>query len=313
MINEWLISIITTAYNSEKYIAETIRSILKQTYPKFELIIIDDCSTDNTYPILEEFQKQDQRIKLIKNDCNRKQAFSRNKAINLAGGKYIAFIDADDIAHPDRLKTQLEFMELNPNIDVCGSYYSLFNANGIKFKQKPPITHAEIECQMRLFGNCIAFPSTFIKTSVIKKFMFNESMEGNAEDYELWIRMLDKQIVFWNIPKYLLYYRVHSSQASQTNLSPIYSLVNSIRYKALKNLFPTWTDTKINDAILIMMNSKVNLNLFRYFMLLRKIYHANLVIKYFDNLVLKKTLNRISIKKRFNLKLNYLLLNMLDK
>lgn len=313
MNKDILVSVIMSVYNSEKYIAETIKSILKQTYHNFEFIIVDDCSTDNTYSVLEEFQKQDQRIRLIKNDSNQKQAFSRNKAINLAEGKYIAFIDADDTAHPNRLQTQLDFMELNPNIDVCGSYYYLFNANGIKFKQKPPIIHAEIECQMRLFGSCIAFPSVFIKTAILKEFIFNESMEGNAEDYELWIRMLDKEVIFWNIPEYLLYYRVHSSQASQINLTPIYSFVNSIRYKTLKSFFPSWSDTKINEAILIMKNSKINLNLFRYFILLRKIYQANLNIKAFDNTVLKKTLNRISIRKRFHLKLSYLLLNVLDK
>lgn len=143
--------------------------------------------------------------------------------------------------------------------------------------------------------------------------MFNENMEGNAEDYELWIRMLDKEVVFWNIPEYLLYYRVHSSQASQINLTPIYSFVNSIRYKTLKSFFPSWSDTKINEAILIMKNSKINLNLFRYFVLLRKIYQANLNTKTFDNTVLKKTLNRISIRKRLHLKLSHLLLNMLGK
>lgn len=307
------ISVIMPVYNAEKYITEAVESILEQTYSNFEFIIVDDCSTDHTCQILKKFQNQDDRIILVKNEYNRRQAFSRNRAINMANGKYIAFIDADDIARPERLQIQLDFLELNPNIGVCGSFYHLFNANNVKFKQNPPITHSEIECHMRLFGNCIAFPSVLASADIIKKIMFDEDMEGNAEDYELWIRMLDNGVIFWNIPEYLLYYRVHGSQASQTNIKQIYSFVNSVRHKALKKLFPNWDNTRINDALLIMMTNKLSLDLFRYFILIKKIYRANVETKYFDNKVFKKVLNDISVKKRVHLKLRYLLLRVLDK
>lgn len=308
-----LISTITTVYNAEKYLAELISSIINQTYSNFEFIVVDDCSTDNTYSILKKYQEQDSRIKLIKNEHNHKQAYSRNLAINIAKGKYIAFIDADDIAHLNRLQTQLNFMELNPDIDVCGSYYYMFNSRNFKFKQTPPITHDEIECHMRVFGNCIAFPSVMLKTDIIRRFMFDEKMLGNAEDYELWIRMLDNNVKFYNIPEYLLYYRIHNSQSSQANLKPIYECVNNIRSKTLKKIFPDWSENKIRKALSVMMNSKLNFKLLNYYFLLNQIYTANLYALQFNSNILKKTIDRISIRKKLHLKLLHLFLKATDK
>lgn len=308
-----LISIITTVYNAEKYLHELISSIIDQTYSNFEFIVVDDCSTDNSYSILKKYQKQDSRIKLIKNEHNHKQAYSRNLAINMANGKYIAFIDADDIAHLNRLQIQLNFIEQNPDVDVCGSYYYLFNGNNFKFKQTPPITHDEIECHMRLFGNCIAFPSVMLKTDIIKEFMFNEKMLGNAEDYELWIRMLDNNVKFYNIPEYLLYYRIHNSQSSQLNLKPIYEYVNNIRSKTLKKIFPDWSAHKITNALSAMMNSKLNVKLLSYYVLLNQIVKANFDAPQFNSSILKKTIRRVSIRKRLYLKLLHLFLKATDK
>lgn len=313
MNNHLLISIITTVYNGDKHLPELMNSIINQTYSNFEFIIVDDCSMDNTYSILKKCQEYESRIKLIKNEFNQKQAYSRNLAINIAKGKYIAFIDADDIAHLNRLQTQLNFMELNPDIDVCGSCYYLFNGNNFKFKQTPPTTHDEIECHMRLFGNCIAFPSVMLKTDTIKKFLFDGKMQGNAEDYELWIRMLDNNVKFYNIPEYLLYYRIHNSQSSQTNLKPIYEYVNSIRSKTLKKIFPDWSENKITNALSAMMNSRLNFKLLSYHFLLNQIYRANLDVLQFNISTLKKTICRVSIRKRLHLKLLHLFLKATDK
>lgn len=300
-------------FNAEKFLAASIESILNQNYQYFELIIVDDCSTDNSYKISKYFKELDNRIKLIKNEKNYKQAYSRNQAIQLSKGKYIAFIDADDIACQNRIKTQLTFMESNNEIDVCGSFYHLINNNNFKIKQEVPILHSEIECQMRIFGNCIAFSSVMIKTNIIKQFIFNEEMCGNAEDYELWMRMLNSGIKFHNIPEYLLYYQIHQSQSSQLNLKPIYNYVNSVRKKNLVLLFPHKTYKEIEDDLFTMMNSKLNIRIFKYYILLKQIYSANETLHIFNNQILKITLKKTSIIKKLTLKLSYVFLNITDK
>ena len=114
------ISVVMPAYNAEKYITEAIDSILFQTFKDFEFIIINDASTDSTKDIIESYK--DPRIKLVNNEQNKGVAKSLNIGISVACGKYIARMDADDIALPERFQKQFDFMEQHPNIDVCGSW-----------------------------------------------------------------------------------------------------------------------------------------------------------------------------------------------
>ena len=105
-----LVSIITPAYNSGKFISDTINSVLSQTYHNWEMIIVDDCSIDNTKDIVKSFQEKDNRIRLFENETNRGSAFSRNVALQNANGKWVAFLDSDDVWHPEKLEKQIEFM-----------------------------------------------------------------------------------------------------------------------------------------------------------------------------------------------------------
>lgn len=126
MINKGLVSVVCPIYNGEHFIKKTIDSVLKQTYPFFELIIIDDCSTDDTVKIIKKIN--DDRIKLIVNDTNSGAAFSRNKGIKSASGKYIAFLDGDDVWHSNKLEKQITFMEEN-NYLFSYTDYELIDAN----------------------------------------------------------------------------------------------------------------------------------------------------------------------------------------
>ena len=108
-----LVSIITPSYNTARFIADTICSVQAQTYPHWEMIIVDDCSLDNTNEVVETFLKGDERIKYVKNECNSGAAVSRNKALRMAQGKWIAFLDSDDLWMPDKLERQLAFMVEN--------------------------------------------------------------------------------------------------------------------------------------------------------------------------------------------------------
>lgn len=217
-MNAPMISVIMPVYNAKEYIAEAIDSILNQTYINFEFIIIDDCSTDNSYQILQSYAVKDNRIKLYRNEKNYKQAYTKNLAIEKAIGKYIAFMDADDISLPERFAKQIEFMEAHPAIDVCGTWIKEFKNNDIDDVVRISIDHIPSSEQLRillLFAGCyIAHPTTLIRQKILKVNKYDINQEGNAEDYELWSRLVNLGYNFVNIPEVLLYYRQSAKQTS---------------------------------------------------------------------------------------------------
>ena len=115
---ETLVSIITPVYNAEKYLEETILSVINQSYKNWELLLIDDCSTDKSYEIIQEYLKIDKRIKYLKNERNSGPAITRNRGLENSKGEYIAFLDSDDFWKEDKLKNQINFMKEN-NIFMC--------------------------------------------------------------------------------------------------------------------------------------------------------------------------------------------------
>ena len=126
-----LVSIITPSYNTAGFIAETIRSVQSQTYPNWEMIIVDDCSSDNTDEVVKPFLASDKRIKYVKNDRNSGAAVSRNKALRMAQGKWVAFLDSDDLWMPEKLERQLRFMVEN------GYHFSYHGYEEIDEKSQP--------------------------------------------------------------------------------------------------------------------------------------------------------------------------------
>src|SRR5699024_4400569 len=113
IMNKPKVSVITPVYNAEKYLSETIESVLNQTYESFEYLLIDDCSTDNSTSIIKEFAKNDSRVKYIKLPENSGAAVARNKGLEKAKGRFIAFVDSDDKWYPEKLEMQLDFMNIN--------------------------------------------------------------------------------------------------------------------------------------------------------------------------------------------------------
>jgi glycosyltransferase involved in cell wall biosynthesis len=203
------ITVIMPVYNSGKYIKEAIESVLNQTFEDFEFLIISDPSTDDSIDIIESFN--DPRIKLIKNEQKLGIVKSLNIGIDLAKGKYIIRMDADDISRPKRFKRQVDFMDNNLSIGVCGSYNMLFGAvNGQIIKY--PLSSTELK-SLSLFGCCFAHPSVIIRKSLLDEHNFRYPESSGAEDYALWIKIL-KSTEFATIPDVLLLYRIHPDQAS---------------------------------------------------------------------------------------------------
>ena len=203
-----LISVIMPVYNTEKYISEAIESILNQTYTNFEFLIFDDASTDKSVQIINSFK--DKRIQLITKPQNTGYTNSLNMGLTMAKGEYIARMDSDDISKLNRLETQLNFMENNKDIAVCGSWFNILGSENII---KHPVYHDEIK--MALLKYCsIGHPTVMIRNSFLKthQLSYNPQMEP-AEDYDLWVR-ISKTGKLHNLDEILLFYRLHSNQIS---------------------------------------------------------------------------------------------------
>ena len=205
------ISVILPVYNGEKYLAEAIDSILSQTYQNFELIIINDCSSDRTPEIISSFT--DERIRIINNPSNMKISRSLNKGIELAQGQFIARMDADDISLPERFQKQVAFLENYPDIGVVGSWIRRIDEKGNFINNMFRETRPETIKWDLFFGSPIAHPSVMMRAEVVRSSGGYSIDAFGCEDYELWTRLI-KITRFANLPENLLLYRIHSENVS---------------------------------------------------------------------------------------------------
>jgi glycosyltransferase involved in cell wall biosynthesis len=206
------ISVLLPVYNAQEFLVEAMESILNQSFKDFEFIIINDGSTDNSKEIIKNFT--DERIKYVENEQNIGLIATLNKGLDLAAGKYIARMDADDIVSLNRLSIQLNFMDMNPEIGVCGSYYTPFKGEQ-KFKTTSFLAtqHEKIFSQFFLFSP-IPHPVSFIRSDILTKnnIRYNENYT-HAEDLKLWFD-ISKYAKLANIPQNLLLYRLSPKQIS---------------------------------------------------------------------------------------------------
>lgn len=223
------ISVLMPAFNAEKHIAISIQSILVQTYTNFELLILDDGSTDLTFKRTAQFN--DPRIKILKNDKNLGLVASRNKLVSAANGSYIAFMDADDIAHPLRLETQIAALEKN-EFDVCGtSHFTLYENNQRIKKSKQFYSDSDIRAIM-IVNSPFCNPSITGRAEVFKKYIF-QSGSITGEDYILWLNLAIAGIRFANLKEVLMTYRVHDNQITQKNIANNPSSIQKIKEEYL--------------------------------------------------------------------------------
>ncbi len=212
-----LVSVVIPCYNAEKYVEMAIRSIMNQTYTNLEILIIDDCSKDSTYEILENLAKYDKRIILEKNEQNLKIVKTLNKLVLKANGKYIARMDADDISAPNRIEKQVNFLESNKDYGICGTNAWRIDCNNRMIgKSLLPTEDNEIKIVSDFF--CVFYhPSVMIRSELYKKNLYREEYLY-AEDMELWQRLL-KVTKGKNLKEKLFYYRIISSSASNNSIS----------------------------------------------------------------------------------------------
>ncbi len=205
----FLISVLMTAYNSEEYIAEAIESILGQTYKSFEFLINDDASTDRTWLIIQEYAKKDPRISATRNENNLGIAASRNKLILRAKGKYIAWQDADDISLAQRLFKQAPFLTANPKIGIVGGQIKFIDINGDLFVKRYPTADGEIRKNIFRY-NPISQSASMIKKECFDKIGLYDEKYPLAGDLDLFFR-IGQRFKLANLDEVILIYRQHRS------------------------------------------------------------------------------------------------------
>ncbi len=205
------ITVLIAVHNGEQYIRETLDSIKNQTFKDFECLLINDFSTDSTLSILEEYAKQDDRFVIHNNEVNLRLAKSLNVGLELARGKYIARLDADDISLPQRLEKQYEYMENHPEISLSYCKHFILNNGMVHIANSGKNRSIGGIPASFLFFCPVLHPGVIVKTDVIRKYKYNPE-HTCSEDMELWSRMIMGGEKIACQSEFLVLYRIHDSQ-----------------------------------------------------------------------------------------------------
>lgn len=231
------VSVIMPVYNVEKYIAESIESVLNQTHTNLELVIVDDCTPDGSMDIARKYD--DPRIVLCKNPVNLGLAQARNTGIRASTGDYIAMLDSDDISTPDRLKIQIEYLEAHPDIGICGTGYKFFG-NDEKTPRQRFIGTDELKTLFAFYPGFHCTTIMFRRSLMFDNNLFYwEDKDWICEDYDICMRGIEIMGIDV-IPDCLYLYRKHDTQLT----------TNDIGYKRkTAKLAGTYISRKLNDLL----------------------------------------------------------------
>jgi len=227
------VSIIIANYNCSEFIGEAIHSVINQTFSNWELIVVDDCSTDDSIDKIVQIQKQYDNIKLIKNETNEGPHLSRNKAIEVAGGDYIAVLDADDLMMKNRLEKQVRYLDNHQEVDILHSGYITFGRD----KSINLAITSNNEIHQKLFIGCPICNSTVMWRSKLN-LKYSEDL-SRSEDYNMWVSAFD--FTFAGISAPLVKRRSHDQQISHIG-TYTQSLSDKVNKRLIRRYF-----TEINE------------------------------------------------------------------
>ena len=295
--NRYRISVVMPNYNTPiDYLKTAVESILSQTYKDFEYIIVDDRSTDDSYEYLKSLT--DPRIRVIRNKNNLGITKTLNVGFDLAQGEYIARMDSDDIALPDRLETQLRFMDDHPDVIVCGAWAELFGDENYCMKREMP-EQEFMRCSL-LFGNLfgLVHPTAFFRRSLLvdNHIRYDEGIP-TAQDYAMWASCADVAPMAC-VQKVLLRYRIHGGQVSISKENLQIECARRVQKKLLERVF----QRIITDSELQLHTSACNFKRISKADLawLSEIESANQISKVYQTDVLKSCIDFVIKSKAHN-------------
>lgn len=233
------VTVLMSVFNGERFLREAIESILAQSYTDFEFIIIDDGSTDSTNCILQSYAARDQRVVLLKNDRNVGLTKSLNLGLSVSQGTYVARQDADDLSFPERLRTQVAYLDDHPSVGLLGTAYTVIDQNGMRLAiHQQPLTDTEIRWQM-LFHNAFCHTSVMWRRAVVssQEPCYEEGYQY-SQDYGLWAKLL-RQTVAANLDLPLVAYRAHDASIEATSRSAQQHTATSIATQEIRRLLGT--------------------------------------------------------------------------
>lgn len=209
-----LCSIIIPAYNCGHFLEESVQSALSQSYKDLEIIIIDDCSTDATWSEMQRLQHSNSNLSIYQNPSNLGVAYTRNRAFQLAKGKYIALLDSDDLWKPLKLFQQIHQLE-STNADICCSSYEMIDENGNPLHQVYSVPH-DLSFRQMLKQNFIGCSTTVFRREVIERIQMRS--EFSHEDYVFWLEAMQVGFKITAIDEVLVQYRIQRASRSANKL-----------------------------------------------------------------------------------------------
>ncbi len=241
------VSVLMAAYNAEKYIGAAITSILRQTLSDLELIIVVDESRDNSRHVVESFN--DPRVRVIWNPVNRGECYARNLGVKAAQGQYLAVLDSDDLAHPDRLRRQVEFLDRNPDTCLVGTAFETIDESGRSTGvQRLPTNPTEVRWKL-LFGNVFGHSTVMLRLEDVRAIGGYDEQLPFAQDFDLWVRLAQRARLA-QLADVLTLYRVHSSSSTYTTqCEEKERSVIQIVAKAIRMLTGQTIDTEVTRAL----------------------------------------------------------------
>jgi glycosyltransferase involved in cell wall biosynthesis len=221
-----LVSIITPTFNAEKYIRATIESVQNQSYHNWEMILVDDASTDETVSIIKEFTQKDNRLKLTELPKNSGNGFARNVALEKAAGKYIAYLDADDLWFPMKLENQIQFLKAN-NLPFTFSFYDCIDeeGNSLNRRVEAPL---ELTYDQLFFCNYVGNLTAIYDVDFFGKIVIEATQK--RQDWRLWLTILKQIEVTKPVPEILALYRIRKDSISAS------------KFKLIKHNFGVYRD-----------------------------------------------------------------------
>ena len=241
------VTVLMPVFNGEEFLQEAVESILCQTFPDFELLIINDGSTDGSREIL--IRLSDPRIRLIHNERNMGLIATLNHGMGLARGEYIARMDCDDVSRPERLAKQVDFLDQNPEVGICGAWFRKFGPGTnkvVRWETEPVAVRASM-----LFSCTLPHPTVMLRKALFAAHdLLYDAAYPHAEDYDLWSRALNFMQAA-NLPEVLLDYRVHPHQVTQRLSEAQVETAGRVRLRQLREsgFAPTPEEFRVHQAV----------------------------------------------------------------